>query len=286
MSKNPMLAQLVQLIGSGNIITIHRAMVDFCEDELPAAMMLEQILYWTPRTTIENGWIAKSDSQWEEEIFQKKHSIKRARAYLLDRELIKTKIDNFGGSPTNHYKITDSFTQEWLSHFGLVENDQWLKSTNPLVENDQSSIAEITPEIIKTIEDVKLPPNKNAKPKPRKKTPGKKKDTIPREIMHKFVVALAEVMVLDSNLEYAKLVRSAKKLWKSGYTPDQIRAGFGFGGPFYNEWPGDKDGQPPKINHITERIKRYSEVEQPEDLEKIQADARAKVKTAKEKRSE
>jgi hypothetical protein len=162
--KNPLLQTLIAMTGQDNTITVHRPFVEFT-GTLEAAMMLSQLLYWTPRATIPGGWVAKSDKDWEKELCLSRYSNRGAAKVLKSMGVIETKLKKFNNAPTTHYRIIwKSLEKKWVEWIkvGLSEIEQTdclksnkrivrnrtihcLKSNNPLSENGQS-LTETTPE--------------------------------------------------------------------------------------------------------------------------------------------
>ena len=149
--KNKMFSHLLRLLGQGNIITIHKETVDFCEGSLESAILLEQLLYWTPRSN--SGWIAKSHKEWKQEIHLSRHSIDKAANYLISKGIVTTKIKKFNGAPTKHYKLDqDKFIKNWLDFFVDDEetHSDLLISTNGFADFDKS-LTENTTKITKNL---------------------------------------------------------------------------------------------------------------------------------------
>lgn len=154
MSKNPLLQTLITMSGQENVITIHRPMVKFL-GSLEAALFLEQMLYWTPRSKM-GGWVAKSDKEWQGEIFLTRYGVRSAAKVLGERKLIDVQLKRFNNSPTNHYKVNlEELETQWTAWLeALSENEQTggdcMDSDTPLSENEQT-LTETTPEITLSI---------------------------------------------------------------------------------------------------------------------------------------
>lgn len=143
MSKNPLLHTLIAMTGQGNVITVHRPLVEFT-GSLEAGMMLSQLLYWTPKSSM-GGWVAKSDKDWNDELCLTRYSIRTATTTLKDMGVIETKLKKFSGAPTTHYLVKweqlEKLWTEWLdTKNGLSESRQsdYAKSDNALSEKEQS----------------------------------------------------------------------------------------------------------------------------------------------------
>ena len=193
MSKNPLLQTLIAMTGQDNVITVHRPFVEFT-GTLEAAMMLSQLLYWTPRAKIAGGWIAKSDKDWNKELCLARYSSRSATKTLGDMEIIETQLKKFKGSPTTHYRIRwEVLEKKWIEWVGLSENGQTecLETDNPLSENGQS-LTETTSE---TTSDIKPSAEKKpAKPvtPPEIKLFREVTERYPNKINYENVVALIQ----------------------------------------------------------------------------------------------
>jgi DnaD/phage-associated family protein len=150
--KNPILQTMLMMVGQSNVITIHRPLVEFLEENLEAAMLLGQLLYWTPRSVM-GGWIAKSDVDFQKELCLKRYSVRAAREMLLSKDLIETDLRKFSGAPTQHYRVRmDQLDKQWRAFIiGLSENGQsdYAKTDNPGLSENEQSLTEITTETTK-----------------------------------------------------------------------------------------------------------------------------------------
>jgi hypothetical protein len=122
MSASPVFATLLQMSGDNNTITIHRATVEFLDYDRDSASMLEQLLYWTPRST-NDRWIAKTDDEFMSELYLKQYSLRAARKNLEARGLIETRVKRFNGFPTVHYRVcADQLVEAWAEFCARKES--------------------------------------------------------------------------------------------------------------------------------------------------------------------
>ena len=139
-SKNPIAHSLLQMAGQSNVITVRRPFVKFT-GSLEAAMMLDQLLYWTSRSVM-GGWVAKTDAEWQEELCLKRYSVRMACATLQAMKLVETEVRRFNNFPTQHYRVKlDELNQQWSEFVArLSENEQtdYSKSNSRLSENEQT----------------------------------------------------------------------------------------------------------------------------------------------------
>ena len=94
---------LSSLFGKDNIIPIPVALVELTGDYKSAAM-LNQIIYWCPKTNNPTKYVYKSYEDWSKELSLPISSIRLAKNKLERLELIKTKKEMAYGVPTIHYK--------------------------------------------------------------------------------------------------------------------------------------------------------------------------------------
>jgi hypothetical protein len=165
--------------GEKNILAIPKSFIRFCDKDLYIGLFLSQIIYLSDKGNREDGYIYKSNKEWKEDYFLSDYAIRKAKKYLEEKDIIKTKLIKANGAPTTHYKLnTKKFTELFMKFLqnkegtsnGFVEiNDSSdsmesskstngfetdnpsdsmdsLKSTNGIVESNET-LTEITTEI-------------------------------------------------------------------------------------------------------------------------------------------
>jgi hypothetical protein len=136
---------LISLSGDQNVLVIRRPFVEFT-GSLEAAIMLNQLLYWSDKT--KTGWIAKGDQEFAEELCLTIYGVRKGKEALQRMGFLETKIKKFNGTPTTHYRLDlQHLTENWTLWIQKVDS---AKSQSPLSENDES-ITETTTEIIPEI---------------------------------------------------------------------------------------------------------------------------------------
>ena len=166
--KNPVLSTLLALTGDRNTITLHVSIVDFCDGDIEIALFLEQMLYWTPRSS-NYGWVSKSAGEWYDEIRVSRYAIEKAvKLFHVGNDkkpagrlpMLQTMLKKFNGSPTIHYKLdTEKLAilwSEWLESangFGKNSKSNLPNPANPNVENSNS----LTESTSKTMSESKSP---------------------------------------------------------------------------------------------------------------------------------
>jgi len=133
-----------QFSGQNNIITINVAYVDFVGD-IETAILLSQIIYWTDRTTRNDGFFYKTDEDWQEEIRLSKYAIRKARKKLEEMGFLETKVKKANGNPTVHYRLDrHRFVESFISFLRNRKNE--IAKTKKRNCENKISLTEITTE--------------------------------------------------------------------------------------------------------------------------------------------
>jgi hypothetical protein len=119
--------------GQQNTLTIPRPYIALCGGDILAALLLSQCVYWADRTQDDDGWFAKSYSDWQDELGMTQYQITRAAKLLADIGL-ETKLKKFNGAPTVHYRINmDVFSQSIMK---FLDNPI---SSNSTIDHEETS---------------------------------------------------------------------------------------------------------------------------------------------------
>ena len=90
-------------------IAFHRALVEMTGGVKPA-LMLGQLIYWSKRTKDTDGWVYKTQKEWEEETGLTRREQDTARKLLKERGIIQEKLAK---SPARiHYRINPEYAQK------------------------------------------------------------------------------------------------------------------------------------------------------------------------------
>jgi hypothetical protein len=120
--------------GQANILTIPVMYINYT-GSIEAALLLSQLCYWTSRTQNSEGWIYKTNKEWQEEIHLKEYSIRKATKVLVDMDIIEVQIKRANGSPTLHYRIKQV---EFLNSILRFLKNETLNSQKPTCENTKT----------------------------------------------------------------------------------------------------------------------------------------------------
>ena len=139
---------LDELLRSGGIdspkkITVTAELVRFVGCN--AALMLNQILYWSVRGNKTKGFF-KSDRDWSKELGLKRSAIISARSRLEAMQIVKTTVKQTPrGTPTNHYKLDFEELKRLFSLFLTLPARNWeqiLKSYKPIETKKQTGVVQ------------------------------------------------------------------------------------------------------------------------------------------------
>jgi hypothetical protein len=84
-------------------VAFHRCLVSIT-GSVNAALLLGQLIYWTPRANDKNGWVYKTSDELEEEVGLSRHEQATARRNLRERGLV---VEEKKGVPPNIYFMVD-----------------------------------------------------------------------------------------------------------------------------------------------------------------------------------
>ena len=138
---------IASLLGQKNTIVIPRIFIRVIND-LSAALLLSQIIYWGERTQDKDGWFAKSYEDWNDELglskFQVSSAIKKLENFGVETKKRRSKF--YKGAPTLHYRFNmDKIIEEMSKYLESEETSQYES------EETLRTYTEITTEIIKDI---------------------------------------------------------------------------------------------------------------------------------------
>lgn len=116
-----------QFTGQENILAIPRVFIEFTGDHI-TALLLNQILYWSDRTTDPDGWFYKTAAEWKDELCISPYQLSRAMKSL--KELgIKTKLQKVNGAPCTHYSVDFEVFEKSFSQFLENERDRFTRNS-------------------------------------------------------------------------------------------------------------------------------------------------------------
>lgn len=134
---------ITQFSGQNNIIPIPAIYLKITED-YPSAALLNQMIYWSDRTSRNDGYFYKSYNEWYEELHLTEYQVRRATKKLKGLGFVETALKKANGAPTLHYKVDTKEISEWI--LKKLQNGN-LRNFRMDSEETQESLTEITTEI-------------------------------------------------------------------------------------------------------------------------------------------
>lgn len=134
---------ITQFSGQNNIIPIPTIYIRITED-YPSAALLNQMIYWSDRTSRKDGYFYKSYNEWYEELHLTEYQVRRATKKLKSFGFVDTALKKANGAPTLHYKVDTKEVSEWI--LKKLQNGN-LRNLTMDSEETQESLTEITTEI-------------------------------------------------------------------------------------------------------------------------------------------
>lgn len=152
-TKNFVMNLISAFSGQKNNITINRAYITIT-GSIEAALLLSQIIYWSDRTIMQDGWFAHSYAEWTDEITLSKYQTNKA-IQLLKPAGVETMVKKFKGAPTVHYRLNKEVFSLWI----VKKLDEPGKLKNFTIESEETeqSSTEIRTETIQKIENPQPP---------------------------------------------------------------------------------------------------------------------------------
>ena len=154
--KNDVFALLVAFSGQGNVVSIQKEYLVLCDYDYEAAVFLSQIIYWSDKSYLEDGWIYKTYAEWEKELFIKERKLRRLKDYLVAKGYIEMKILHRNGIPVCHWRVTvkviDSLlmlytgkNQEESQNHGVHDSDENQDAVVSCENTQEEAVYEPTP---------------------------------------------------------------------------------------------------------------------------------------------
>jgi hypothetical protein len=266
-------ALLKEATGYGNTFTAIRLFQEIT-GSIPLALLLNQLLYWSERTTRRDGSVFKSSTDWEKEMGVTGYAVRQFKKLPF----IETTVQRANTYPTTHYRIHGEMLLAMVAQYLAPQSktthgdEAQFDSTDCTVRQQSPALSTITSvETDKSLTDITsdITPVNTTTRGPTQKTapPGHSGTEIEREEVIKtknqpvqendlFIAALAEVTGCDPHLRShaVRLGRVARELMQAGYSPENIRSFAGYWRA--NDFRWKKDKQLPTPEDVLAQIPR------------------------------
>lgn len=149
--RNEILGIIGEFSGQNNHLNIPVAFIKMTGD-INQAILLNQIIYWSDRSTRKDGYFYKSYPEWAEEIFLTKYQVTTAANKLKEKGLISTKLMKANGAPTLHYKVRSKSLYDWIVKYLTMDSKN---TNNGKLSNLTIDSEETEQSIVKKLDDGK-----------------------------------------------------------------------------------------------------------------------------------
>jgi uncharacterized phage protein (TIGR02220 family) len=99
--------------GQDNVVTIPKMYIEVTGD-LTAALVLNQVVFWSDKSKRTDGFFYKSYKEWQEETTLTERQVRYAVNKLKEKKIVETKLKKANGAPTLHYKLEYDTLLEWI----------------------------------------------------------------------------------------------------------------------------------------------------------------------------
>ncbi len=109
--------RIASLTGKRNVLAVPAEFIRLLDGDSWAAIFLSQLIYWSDRGKLKDGWIYKTQKEWEQEICITRKNFDRARKKLEELGLLETKKEKAPTPPHHHrlhYRINFENLEHWL----------------------------------------------------------------------------------------------------------------------------------------------------------------------------
>jgi hypothetical protein len=112
---------ITDLLDPKNTRTLNLVLVRFCNGDHMTALLLSQLWWWKPRIQDSNGWMAKTNEDWDKEMAMSKYQVARAVKMLkslnIGMEVKRKRSKYYGGLSVNHYRYSQEALEKALQEF-------------------------------------------------------------------------------------------------------------------------------------------------------------------------
>ncbi len=122
--------------GQNKMLSIPRFYIELCGD-IPTALLLSQLIYWTDKTKRSDCFIFKTYKEWHSELGLSESQVRRGANKLKKMGILTTKIRKAMGAPTVHYKIQKEKFEDLI--LKKVKNRSLTNERNQSEERPDSS---------------------------------------------------------------------------------------------------------------------------------------------------
>lgn len=131
------LAIVRKLTGQEQVVVVPRLFIEYT-GSLTTAAFLARLLYWSDKGKRSDGYIWKSNREWQEETGLTGYAIRKASTDLVALGLIEVELMQAQGAPTLHYRLDQRALVD-----ALVEYVETREPPDPIRDTAQLSLLEL-----------------------------------------------------------------------------------------------------------------------------------------------
>lgn len=115
---------LASAFGQGQSLHLNLTLMSKLGDDMPSVLLLQQLVYWTPRCHDPELWIYKTYEQWQEELRLSKFLVNQAADSLEQIGILERSkhYSKSAGKVLLHYRLRQSELIRWFSSTGTAES--------------------------------------------------------------------------------------------------------------------------------------------------------------------
>lgn len=139
---NQVTKEIEKQFGRSSILGIPRHFLTLVNNDHLAALFLSQCLYWSDKSSRNDGFFYKSAKDWFDETALTRHQIDRILELDGIKLLIEVKLWRVNGAPTKHYKLNVVLLLKLLTLLAQAEAQEALADIPDLYESGKSDLPE------------------------------------------------------------------------------------------------------------------------------------------------
>ncbi|MBL7178682.1 MAG: hypothetical protein ISS65_00530 [Desulfobacterales bacterium] len=102
-------------------IMVTAKLIEFLNNDVPAAILLNQILYWHDRTKNSEKWFYKTYKAWEQETRIKESVARRCFNIFKSMDIVEVRKRKINGTPVLNFRVKIDLLKEKYGKF-ITEN--------------------------------------------------------------------------------------------------------------------------------------------------------------------
>ena len=110
---------------------------------IEAAVLIENLIFWSKRSKSKDGWFYKDKNEIEDETLLNRYQQDKGRGILSREKWIETKIKKANGAPTLHYKVNIQLLTGVSISNGKAETSDSKSETQEPIDNKNKETTEV-----------------------------------------------------------------------------------------------------------------------------------------------